>query len=253
MKTGKTKTRRVQLWSDVISNPIPTRGYIPFSQAAFWIAAHGGTVRFNLEDSSAWKLAYDQLLRRIESGEVEAIGRRRGGGTSEIIAKQAFSKIRVSYPFMDTPDELLFGTYPYVLCYGPVDDEHWQRDDGFDDKLFVGGRTGPAWTHLQVSASDIGRLWPFESPQPHNVRGRSPVWDQEEAIQFLCEKFKKCGHFNDSGQTDDWSRQCHAEDAVIDHLSKLSQSDGPSRSWARRIVKLAETKWRQAVPVGDTP
>jgi hypothetical protein len=265
----KAKGKR-RLWSDIIENVEPTSGYIPFSQAAFWLATKGGTSRFDLEDSGTWKLAYDQLLKRIESGEVEAIGRRRGHGTNEIISGHTFSKIKIAYPCRDTPDELLFGTFPYIQCYGPVDDDHWQRADGFDDKLFATGHTVPEWTHLQVKASDLARYWPFQDAtantntstragesvplkRPHKRGGCKPTWDQEEGIQFLCEEFDKRGHFDDTGQTSCWDRQRYAEDALIAHLSKHSQSDGPSRSWARRTVKLAETRWRQAARTGDTP
>src|ERR1700730_1999462 len=40
----KAKGKR-RLWSDIIENVEPTSGYIPFSQAAFWIATKGGTSR----------------------------------------------------------------------------------------------------------------------------------------------------------------------------------------------------------------
>ena len=55
----------------------------------------------------------------------------------------------------------MFGDQPYIECYGRLDDEHWEKD--FSDKLFSGwaARSVPVWSHLQVKASDVARLWPF--------------------------------------------------------------------------------------------
>src|SRR5262249_35869564 len=141
----------------------PTRaergGFMPFTDAAYWIATKGGRFEIaNIEDVTAWALAYQELTDRIASGDVEIIGRGSGIGTPVKIAGYKFSNIGIDYPFTDTLDEMLFGKVPHVRCYLVRDLEHWQKE--FNDKLFGSDERVPEYTHLEVSKADVARLWP---------------------------------------------------------------------------------------------
>jgi hypothetical protein len=143
----------------------PKSGYYPFTQAALWIATKGGQARFKLNDRGAWKAGYDELLKRVVSDDVEVIGRRNEEGLNEKIPGFVFAEVQISLPFEDTPDRILFGNYPYIRCYGPVSSDHWQRDDGFDDRIFPGGRARKSeWSHLQVNAAHLAKFWSFQEP-----------------------------------------------------------------------------------------
>jgi hypothetical protein len=137
-------------------------GYVTFSRAAFWIATKGGQRRFRLDDRQVWKSAYDELLERIASGEVEAIGRKNERGENKKIPGRLFTQLQISLPFEHTPDRILFRDYPYIRCCVPVDGDLWEQVEGFDDRLFLSGRaTKSKWRHLQVNGAHVALFWSF--------------------------------------------------------------------------------------------
>jgi hypothetical protein len=154
------------LTSDDLGPPMQPQGagFMPLSQAAYWIATKGALVVIeNVEDNNAWQDAYRDMLDHIASGEVEVVGRQNGYGTPTKIEGHRFSGICVEYPYSDTPNEVLFGDEPHLSCYPFIDEEHWRRE--FNDKLMA-DRNLPEFTHLEVKKSDVARLWPSAPPTP---------------------------------------------------------------------------------------
>jgi hypothetical protein len=131
-------------------------GYMPLTSAAHWIASKGGTTLIGT-DEQFWRAAFDDLLARIASGDVEVIGRR--DSLNEFVPGHLFARIRISFPYSELSVETLFGDAPYLDCVPLVNDEDWQRES--NDKLYLSGRRPTAdWTHLQVRKTDVARLWP---------------------------------------------------------------------------------------------
>ena len=60
-------------------------GYMDLTYAACWIATEGGKVSFFYRDKEVWRSAFDKLLPAMASGEIEVIGRQRGGLPAPII------------------------------------------------------------------------------------------------------------------------------------------------------------------------
>jgi len=137
------------LTSDMIGAPVAPEGsgYMPLSQAAYWIVTNGGANSVDLDDQAAWKHAYDELLAHIASNDVQIIGQSSDGMNEEINAL-LFAGLRVSYPYHLTPSELLFGSEPYIDSFPFIDDEHWWK--GFDDKLVTPRGGNRQWSRLQV-------------------------------------------------------------------------------------------------------
>src|SRR5262249_7554941 len=148
------------LTSDMIGGPVAPEGggYMPLSQAAYWIVTNGGTNSVDVDDQAAWKHAYDELLAHIASNDVQIIGQSSDGMNEEINAL-LFAGLRVSYPYHDTPSELWFGSEPYIESFPFIDDEHWRK--GFDDKLVPPGGGKRQWSRLQVKKEDVRRIWRF--------------------------------------------------------------------------------------------
>jgi hypothetical protein len=140
-------------------------GYMPLYCAAQWIATHGGAVKFEPTDVPIWEDAYSQLLARIASNEVSITGMR--DGVRQKIEGFLFAAIPVSYPFVDTPIELLLGDEMYLSSYTYLDEEHWKK--GFDDSLQ--DRQGTKWSKLLALKSDVARWWTFKNehvlPETH--------------------------------------------------------------------------------------
>jgi hypothetical protein len=136
-------------------------GWMPLSQAAYWIATAGGILTIDLENKSTWQNAYGEILDSIKIEKVEIRGRQNGLGEIVQIGSESFCDIsaefNVDYPFVDTPDEMVFGRKPHIRCHLVVDEKH--RDCGFNDQLIL-GHGEPKFTNLHVKKSDIARLRP---------------------------------------------------------------------------------------------
>jgi hypothetical protein len=87
---------------------------------------------------------------------VKVIGCR--DGTREPVPGYQFAGLRVSYPFIDTPIELILGDEMYLQSYAYTDERHWL--EGFDDSLEK--RRGMKWSRLMVLRSDVAKKWPFK-------------------------------------------------------------------------------------------
>ena len=147
-------------------------GYVPLYCAAQWIATHGGSISFDPSDASVWKPAYEQLLARIASEEIKVVGIR--NGERQPVAAHHFAGIRVSYPFVEEPFELLLSDELYLSSFAYLDEEHWRK--GHDNSLQ--NRHGCQWGRLMVLKSDVAKFWPFDEaagvvyPQRSGAPGR---------------------------------------------------------------------------------
>jgi len=226
----------------------PISGFMPLTQAAFWIATRGGQKEIEPFDRNVWKAAYDELLASIASNDVEIIGRKKDRGLNEPIPGFKLAGVQICYPGEDTPDTLLFSTYPYILCYGPVARDHWKRSNGFDDRLFCDGRLDPEWTHLQVNAGDVTRKWPFSPPialtelsdrreKPVGRVGRPPLdWSRAKARTFQLMEYH--GDFDTTDP--EWNAQARLEEEI----SKLPEYQAVAESTIRARVREFLEEWR---------
>lgn len=130
-------------------------GYMPLYCAAQWIATEGGAIEFDPEETDRWRSAYADLTARIASDEVKVVGM--SNGMREMVPGYHFAGIKVAYPFVVMPFELITSDEMYLHSYCFIDQDHWER--GFDDSLYM--HRGPKWSRLLVSKNDIAKLWPF--------------------------------------------------------------------------------------------
>jgi hypothetical protein len=131
-------------------------GYMPLYCAAQWIATEGGSISFDPCDESVWKPAYEQLLARIASEEIKAIGIR--NGERQLVPGFHFAGCRVSYPFVEEPFELLLSEDLYLSSFAYLDEQHWLASH--DDSLQ--NRRGRQWGRLMLLRSDVAKFWPFD-------------------------------------------------------------------------------------------
>jgi hypothetical protein len=218
------------LTSDMIGAPVAPEGggYMPLSQVAYWIATNGGAKSFDVNDQAAWKPAYDELLAQIASNDVQIIGQSSGGMNEEIDGFH-FAGLRVSYPYHDTPSELLFGSESYIESFPFIDDEHWRK--GFNDKLVPPRGGKPRWSRLQVKKEDVRRIWRFAGDpdasmagsnthlaRPNSRRGRLPKVDWGAAREFVHEKLD--WHGVPRSDDPEWSCQADVERAVAKFIEE---------------------------------
>ena len=221
-------------------------GYMPLSQAAYWIATNGGTKPVDVNDQAAWKHAFDELLPHITSNDVQIIGQNSDG--NEVIDGFRFAGLRVSYPYHDIPSELLFGSEPYIESFPFIDDEHWRR--GFNDKLVPprGGKRG--WSRLQVKKEDVRRIWRFAGDpdasmagsnshlaRPNRRRGRRPKIEWGGVRDFVHERLEHHG-LPQSGDPD-WSCQADVERAVTEFIEErfsIPMAVSTIREWTVKFI-----------------
>jgi hypothetical protein len=196
--------------------------YMPLTAAAHWIASKGGTVSIG-SGEEFWKPAFDDLLGRITSPEVEVIGRR--GSGNESVAGHLFARIQIAYPYSELPVRMILGDDSYLDCYPFVDDE-WHRS--VNDKLYVSGREEPPWTHLQVRKSDIRRFWPFKASA---LSVATTARAETAAIEFLAGKLRSSG--------EELTRECAFRECGENF--KLTKNGFRYRVWPQARVKAGLT------------
>jgi hypothetical protein len=157
-------------------------GYMPLYCAAQWIATQGGSISFDPCDESVWKPAYEKLLARIASEEIEVIGIQLG--ERQTVPGLHFAGCQVSYPFVDEPFELSFSDDLYLSSFAYLDEEHWLK--GHDDSLR--NRNGPQWRRLLVLRSDVIKFWPFEQSRSGAPGRPSSMHLVEIEFRARCER-----------------------------------------------------------------
>ena len=131
-------------------------GLIPLCAALHWIMTSSGTELKRLDDEDAWASAVAELRPLLTNKGFEVIGLPGIGGLAEVIPSSAFALINIPPPFPG--GNFLLSSPSSIDCSPYYDEEHWNKH--FNDKLYVTGRPGPAWTHLKVSKADILGRWP---------------------------------------------------------------------------------------------
>ena len=234
--------------SDMIGAPVAPEGsgYMPLSQAAYWIATNGGTTSVDVADQAAWKPAFDELLPHIASNDVQIIGQNSDG--NEVIDGFRFAGLRVSYPYHDTPSELLFGSELYIESSPFIDDEHWRKR--FNDKLVPPRGGKRRWSLLQVRKEDVRRIWRFAGDpdasmaglkshlaRPNRRRGRPPKVEWGRVRDFVHEKLEHHG-LPQSGDPE-WSCQAAVERAVTKFIEErfgISMAVSTIRTWTVKFI-----------------
>lgn len=148
-------------------------GYVPLCSALHWIMTDGG-VRKALINDESWAQTLEQVWPLICSNELELIGLPAGKGMTERIEGKSLTLVRVLAPLENSLDAIVVSAPSHISCTPYVDAEHWRKD--FNDQLFISGRGGAAWTHLQVSKSQILERWP---------KGHSTVATEQSCYRWL--------------------------------------------------------------------
>ena len=155
-------------------------GEMALSEAIYWIASEGGATPFDARDAGIWRKAADALHMRIVDGSVLLMGRRHGLGFAERIDGVLLSGVEMNPPYtVNAPFSLIMGRRPYIDYVGRASREQWQ--DWAHDDLHGANRV-PEYTHLQVRAPDIARIWPFPSSPPTTADERVRNVDNKAAI-----------------------------------------------------------------------
>jgi hypothetical protein len=150
--TGMCATKQPALPETI---PPTGAGNMPLYCAAQWIATEGGKRKFDPNDQSIWKAAFDDLLAHLSSGQVKVIGVR--NGKREPVPGHHFAGCPVNYPFSAAPMALLLGEEIYLCSHTFVDEKHWTS--GLDDSLR--NCRGERWSRLMVLKEDVARYWLF--------------------------------------------------------------------------------------------
>lgn len=138
-------------------------GEMTLFEAAYWIASEGGAASFDTDDASIWRRAAEALHARIVDGSVILMGRRHGVGFAEHVDGVLLSGVEMNPPYSTpAPLSLIMGRQPYIDYSVRVSREQWQ-DSEHDD--LHGANRVPEYTHLQVRAPDIAKIWPFTKAQ----------------------------------------------------------------------------------------
>lgn len=127
-------------------------GHMPFFSAAQWMATFGGQQQVGPQEADRWQSAYEQLVERASSGQIEVSGI--ADGIRQTVDPVVFAGCRVLPPFAPAPDA---PQLPDELCLVGqpfLSQEAWMG--GVDDSLR--NRRGRRWSKLMVSKADIASI-----------------------------------------------------------------------------------------------
>jgi hypothetical protein len=137
-------------------------GYVPLCVALHWIMTEAGTLTVHFDDAEAWAASVAELHPLICGGEVELIGKPRGGSLTERIPGSALALVKILAPLQQSIGDIVLEAPSHIDCSYFLGQENWAKR--FNDRLYETGKPAPTWTHLQVSKAEVLARWP--KPQP---------------------------------------------------------------------------------------
>jgi hypothetical protein len=115
------------------------------------------------------------------------------------------------------------------------------------DAIGAGHGDGIRFKSVRVTSESVVATWvrvdASSAATPPKPRGRRPIYDWEEAEQFLHQLLDQKGDYAEKGQIDDWCRQADAERAVAEHLT--TNGKRPSGNIVREHVVEFVDRWRK--------
>ena len=161
------------------------------------------------------------VLRSFQSGLLTASGQRRGCFDREPIA--------------------------------PLEWADLTMDDSLAGEMTVRHRDGAveAWTDVRVKKDDVISTFPMPAVRPENVRivasrkGRAPIYDWSDAMQFAVKQLDERGDFLDAKDAvPGWRSQADLMRLVITYMAKLNDGDEPPDSTVKSHLKTTIAQWR---------
>jgi hypothetical protein len=122
---------------------------VGLSHAAWWLASKRNTQAFRLDDSAAWRSAFDQILSAIVDGRVGVFATK--PPPVQPIPADKFDGMPVEYPARASEHRLVGSPYK---CGGDA----FIKCDFNSDQYFAVGQREPVWSGLQVNSDDLLKL-----------------------------------------------------------------------------------------------
>jgi hypothetical protein len=154
------------------------------------------------------------VLRSFQSGLLTASGQRRGSFDREPITPLEWADL--------TMDDSLAGEMTV------------RHRDGFVE----------AWTDVRVKGDDVISAFPMPAARPENVRivptrkGRPPIYDWDDAMDFAKSEFERRGDYNDPQNAEEgWRSQADLMRLVLSYMTKHNDGKEPPESEVKRRLK----------------
>ena len=202
-------------------------GYAPLCVALHWIMTGSGSIRVRLDDATAWASAVAKLRPLLAGGDVEVIGLPGTGRLAEVIPSTTFAVIKVLPPLRSPIADILLSSPSHIDCSCYLGEENWTKH--CNDRLYVTGKPGPAWTHLQVRKSEILRRWP---------RPEATVRSETACMQWLADRMRQNPTARPKSKTAFWNEACQ-------QFAGLGRRQF-GRAWDRAIGMTGATGWSKA-------
>jgi hypothetical protein len=138
-------------------------GYVPLCTALLWIMTDCGARQIRIDDVDAWSAAVASLMPFLQSEEVQLTGLPRNGGLAATVPGHALALVKILPLLQTVPADCLLDAPSHIDCSPFYDSESWMRD--LNDKLYLTGRIGAEWTHLQVKKAQILEHWLRPTPK----------------------------------------------------------------------------------------
>ena len=206
------------------------QGYVPLCVTLLWIMTKSGLHRVAIDDLGAWQAAVTELMPFLASDEIELIGLPRNGGLAEKISGRALAMVKVIPLLQAQPRDYALEAPSHIDCSPFYDSESWAR--GLNDKLYLTGRAGAEWTHLQARKSQVLDHWPRPTPKARA---------QSMCFRWLLQQMERSPAVRQKSKATYWE-EARAQ-FVMSHRQFL-------RAWDAAIAESGAEAWAKA---GRTP
>jgi hypothetical protein len=166
----------------------------------------------------------------LASDEIELIGLPRNGGLAEKISGRALAMVKVIPLLQAQPRDYALEAPSHIDCSPFYDSESWAR--GLNDKLYLTGRAGAEWTHLQARKSQVLDHWPRPTPKARA---------QSLCFRWLLQQMERSPAVRQKSKATYWE-EARAQ-FVMSHRQFL-------RAWDAAIAESGAEAWAKA---GRTP
>src|SRR5262249_48971321 len=139
----------------------------------------------------------------------------------------ALTIIEIIAPLQDDIKNYLLNAPTHISCMPFVDHEHWSQ--GFNDQLFVSGKAGAEWTHLQVPKASILELSPRREPK---------VKAEQDCYRWLLAQMQATPKSRPKSQSKFWE-EAEQMFRPISHRQFV-------RAWGNAISESGAQNWSKA-------
>lgn len=185
----------------------PSAGYLPISDALYWIASQGGARSFNARDRGQWEPAIQEFMARISDGTVEITGRQSLFSLAERIDGFKLIGVPLCIYVCDGSKsiEMIMARRPYIDIISIPSGSVSSQDKG--DRLCNWDCQSREMIDVRAKAADVIKIWAYQEPALISQAELVPPATSAERtarVRWLADKLRNDSNYRRAWAAREW-------------------------------------------------